>query len=204
MKKGFIGIMEMFASFVVLNVLLFCYSLFLVTFIPALAAAIEIMHKWKHEGLTPYFLKNFHSYFKKHAHRKSTFSSGIWIAGAAVLAIDACLAATISTSYSDLLYAFSMLFLLGWVLMVPYITIQLMKVELNPAHVFKNSFFLLWIEWKKTLAMLLFTIALAASIMILPFLLILAGSLVAIFFYSLFLPIISTRNLSTDFKEVLE
>ncbi|MEW9502787.1 DUF624 domain-containing protein [Jeotgalibacillus marinus] len=204
MKKGFLGVMEMFASFVLLNIMLFFYSLLFVTFIPALAATMEIMHKWKKEGLTPYFLKSFHSSFKKHAHATSLLISGIWIAGLVVLALDAWFSATIVMPLSDVLYVFSVLFFFIWLLMLPYIIVQVMRVDLTIRGVLKNSFFLLWIEWKRTFLMLLVLILLSVGIMMSPFILIISGSLFAISIYSIFLPIISTYYLSPKSREVYE
>ncbi|MDG5472204.1 DUF624 domain-containing protein [Jeotgalibacillus sp. ET6] len=204
MIKGFLGIMEMFASFVLLNLLLFVYSLLIITFIPALAAAIETMHKWKKEGLSPYFIHSFHTSFKKHAGKTSLTLSGIWFAGLTILAADAWLAASFVMAMADVLYVTAILFFVMWLLMMPYMTVQTMKTDLNVIGIIKNSFLLLWIEWKRSLAMLAIFAACLTGVLIMPFISLITGSLLAISIYSIFIPVIRTYYTAPLPREVME
>ncbi|PPA71018.1 DUF624 domain-containing protein [Jeotgalibacillus proteolyticus] len=204
MKQGFLGVMEMFASFVLLNVMFFVYSLALITFIPALAATIETLHSWKKKGLNPYFAKSFHQSFKKHANTTALSLSGLWAAGLLILAADIWLVTAIDMKFSDTILAAASIAFIVWLMMLPYMTVHVMKVELKFLPILKNSFLLLWIEWKRTVLLFFMFVIGAAGILTMPFLLLISGSLLAISVYSIFMPMLAAYYVSPHSGEALK
>lgn len=181
----FFRILDIFAHFVLLNVLWIILCLPIITIFPATTALYSVIRKWITEGTDAGVIQLFLTSFKENF-KKSFIIGLLWLVAGLILYFDLSILLQIEftgRSFVFILLAFSTML---YVFISIYVFFFLVQYELSIVHTIKNALIL---SVSRLLHTLLFLVIIAGAVVITYYIkifIIIFGSMLAFVLYYIF------------------
>lgn len=181
----FFRMLDIFAHFVLLNLIWIICCLPVVTIFPATAALFAVVRKWITEGTDAGTVRLFFGKFRENFRKSFLIGLG-WMVAGVILYVDYSILLQYDIAMKSAIFGILVFASLVYVFMSLYIFFVLVHFELSIVHTLKNALLLSVSHYFHTLLCLAVVgIAIAVSVYF-PLLLIVMGSVSAFILYSIF------------------
>jgi len=181
----FFRILDIFAHFVLLNILWIALCIPIITIFPATTALYSVVRKWVTEGIEVGAIQLFFTSFKKNF--KKSFIIGLfWLIAGLILYFDLSILMQIEFTGKYFVFILLTFSTILYVFISIYVFFILVQYQLSIAHTIKYALIL---SVSRLLHTLLFLVIIAGALIFtyyLKFLIIIFGSMLAFIMYNIF------------------
>lgn len=180
---------ELFGSFLLLNLMWLLFSLPVITLFPSTSAMFEVIKKWKAEGVDSWVFQPFFQAFKKHFKLSVTLEI-IWLAILASLSVDLYFLGHVHFPGRGFLLVILFMFFLVYGLMSVHLFSLIVRATLTLGSLLKNALLLALGKLFTSLTTLIVVLAMVALALHFPIAILMLGSLTAFLLYSVSLKVL--------------
>lgn len=181
----FFRILDIFAHFVLLNILWIALCIPIITIFPATTALYSVVRKWVTEGIEVGAIQLFFTSFKKNF-KKSFIIGLLWLIAGLILYFDLSILMQIEFTGKYFVFILLTFSTILYVFISIYVFFILVQYQLSIAHTIKYALIL---SVSRLLHTLLFLVIIAGALIFtyyLKFLIIIFGSMLAFIMYNIF------------------